>query len=154
MMQLDLKVGSRVKLIRAAFGGLQLGQTYTVTDINETGRSFRVDGLPANYRSKFPCSNDDDYWTIVLTPLPLYSEEQAVSFLTEKGYKVEAPPQPRKGVIVLWEHCDSGNILKINYNTIEEANSRQRWDDMYTKRLAVIEWTEGQGLGKDGSKPV
>lgn len=74
------------------------------------------------------------------TPLPLYSEEQAVSFLTEKGYAVTPPPEPLKGEVIVFK-VPGGEVFHVN---------RKIWETCYNKAgnkiLAVLGWTEGQGL--------
>lgn len=81
------------------------------------------------------------FFEAVPTPIPLYSEKEAVAFLTEKGYEVKAPPGPLKGQFVV-VMTPSGN---------PHAIARDRYDKndyslLVTAVLAIVDWTEGQGI--------
>ena len=76
------------------------------------------------------------------THFPLYSEEAAVKLLTERGYEVKAPPEPLKGKVVVYR-----NSVGEVYTTHKE------WWDKWTdyvkgplKLIAIVDWTEGQGI--------
>lgn len=137
-MLLDLKIGSRVRLKRVAFANLVIGQTCTVSRISNDGRSFNVEEISEHYTNKFPCYNNSDYWELVETHIPLYSEEQAIAFLKEKGYNIQAPPEPLKGKIVI---IKSATGLIFGYPPEQKLASS-------ATVLAIVDWTEGQGLEK------
>jgi len=75
------------------------------------------------------------------TQIPLYSEEQAVSFLKEKGYKVEAPPELLKGQVVVYRSLD--RIFTTRKETWDEWSGIMKKDCTI---LAIVDWTEGQGI--------
>lgn len=85
-------------------------------------------------------------------PFPLYSEEQAVAFLTEKGYSVQAPPEPLKGQSVVYIYANETKPRVLPREEFENLNVGSGKHNR--KVLAIVDWTEGQGLGKDGSKSV
>lgn len=74
--------------------------------------------------------------------LPLYSDADAIKWLEQKGYKVAAPPKPDSGEIVVHFHQSTGISVtkKEIWVTLPTAYKKRR------RILAIIPWTEGQGL--------
>ena len=79
------------------------------------------------------------------TPIPLYSEEQAVSFLREKGYEVKEPPKPRKGKIIIYQYKTGNGSVTYAKNKTEWDSKSQFYRDARTI-IAIVDWTEGQGI--------
>jgi hypothetical protein len=84
----------------------------------------------------------NDNWIFrPITSIPLYSEEQAASFLREKGYKVEEPPKPRTRTVVAY----SFEVGIIHFAEKEYFLERRGWV-LPPIVLEEFNWTEGEGI--------
>lgn len=125
------KIGDKVKSIDSnGWRSATVGSTGVVYDTDADGCWVVLDN--GGFRGYM----FDKRWELIPTPMPPYSEEQAVAFLKEKGYTVEAPPEPLKGKLRVILTA-TGNI--IGYPLDQNIHH-------HAKELAIIDWTEGQGL--------
>lgn len=131
----EFKVGDKVRCKEGHYTGYTLGSKYNLPRetgiVEECGEGY----LYVKYNPLVSPACNPNSFELVTTPIPLYSEEQAVSFLKEKGYSVTPPPEPLKGQI---------RIMKSKDGTVFYAQSQQRFDTC--KLIAIVDWTEGDGV--------
>lgn len=76
------------------------------------------------------------------THLPLYSTEDAVKWLEERGYAVTPPPEPLKGEVIIYRN----NLGEVWSTTKDHWN---KWNASLRETvtiLAIVPWTEGDGI--------
>lgn len=139
------KIGDRVKVIGDDYRFYTPGSKYnlprTVGTVVECGGSYiqvDYDGVVS------PPVNPSSFELIVeKTHLPLYSEEIAMSFLQEKGYTVTPPSPKLSGKLYVYKASSGGA-----YGYPEKVSDILNWS-----LLAVVDWTEGDGLTEKVTEP-
>lgn len=125
------KVGDKVRRISGPWVGtrMQVGSEWIITEVNSFTDCIRVEGF-----DEWVCGR---YFQLITpTPFPLYSEEQAVKLLTERGYEVKTPLEPLKGKMM---------IVKTRYGDIYGYSVGTNLSDT-AEVIAIVDWTEGQGV--------
>lgn len=82
--------------------------------------------------------------------VPLTPAEQAIKLLEAEGWTKASdgslsPPKPKlTGEVVVYRHKTTGN--NIHYTASKDVWDRYRYTGDYYTLIAIIPWTEGQGL--------
>lgn len=71
------------------------------------------------------------------------NEQYAVKLLLELGYTVEAPPKPKTGKIAVGLVVKENSTFVLPYESWEDHGYSQRNGH---KLLAIVDWTEGEGI--------
>lgn len=138
------KVGDEVRIVRP-------NPAVTSTE-DEVGKTFIIGRDAGDYHGSQSWSGIGTQWrwkeewlelASVSTPIPLYSEEQAVSFLKEKGYSITPPPEPLKGKAAIYVSGYDGGTRVIDKNHWDKVTSKAAYKH---KLIAIVDWTEGNGL--------
>ena len=137
------KVGDKVKVKDGYYQGYSPGSKYNIPREHGVVCSCAEGCLYVKYGDRItPPLNPEGFELVEETHFPLYSEEEAVKLLTERGYEVKAPPEPLKGKVVIYRNC-LDEIWTI---------SKEQWDQWGLKTrqtctvIAIVDWTEGQGI--------
>lgn len=82
-------------------------------------------------------------WNSDRFELALSDEERAIRLLNEKGYTITPPPEPLKGKVFVYKYKDRTYLF--DSMMIKEFGIHPH----YGEPIAIVPWTEGQGLEKD-----
>lgn len=141
------KVGDRVKVKEGCYTGYTDGSRYNlprnVGEVIESGSGYVI----IKYDSITSPPVNPNSFELVETHFPLYSEEEAISLLTERGYKIEAPPEPLKGKVVIYQGRNSIAFMELEqFKPVKFGPYIERDANGLPKVIAIVDWTEGQGI--------